>query len=360
MSEINDNKIYYWLSLAGVGARKLTVALSVFSPEKIYFEIGRDKALGEFFGKYTEVLVKSKSPDFLDEKLGELYKYDIKLLTLASEKYPHRLKEAEVCPPVVLYYRGDLPCLDKPCVAVVGTRAVSSYGKDAAKKFAFDFAASGVTVVSGLATGADSYAHEAAAEIGTTAAVLGGGHKFIPAYSQNLAEKLLEKGGIIISEYPPDFCPTKYTFPERNRIVSGLSMAVVVIEAGEKSGALITAGYALEQGREVYAVPGGIFSVKSVGSNRLLRSGQAGVALSAADIMSDLRINIGLKGQKNTAISLDFSEQNIYSLLVSGETGFDDLVLQSGFPPAELNGLLFSLELKGVVRRLPNNRYRLE
>jgi len=358
MSIINESKAYYWLSMSGCTAKRLNAVLSVYSVLEIWERLPADLKLQAAFKDKAGVLLKYRDLKLIDESLGRIKDQNIRVMTLASEAYPEALKQKEVSPPIVLYYRGDPSCLQQPCVAVVGTRIATPYGREVAESFGLELAAAGVTVVSGLATGVDTFAHEAAIESGTTAAVLGGGFKFIPQYSIRLADKIIDKNGIILSEYPPDFCPTKYTFPERNRIISGLSSAVVVVEAAEKSGALITASYALEQGREVYAVPGGVNSLRSAGCNKLIKDGHAAFITSAADVLKDLRIDLPQQ-KKQTSIALDLFEEKVYNLLQYQEMHFDDILEGTAFPAHQLSALLLSLEMKAIIKRLQGNNYRL-
>lgn len=356
---LNENKAYYWLSLGGVGAKRLNAVLSVYSALEIWERLPHDKKLQEALEPQAAELLRLRNESYLDGELDKIKAKNIRVLTFASDDYPQALRQREVSPPIVLYYKGDISALNKPCIAIVGTRQATRYGKEIAENFAREFALAGATVVSGLATGIDTFAHSAAADCGTTVAVLGGGFDYISPYSSDLADKIIHNKGAILTEYRPDFFPTKYSFPERNRIISGLSQGVVVIEAGDKSGALITADYALEQGREVYAVPGNINAIKSVGSNRLIRDGNAAFVTSAAQILSDLRLKSPESATKSVYISLDIYEQKIYNLLENGKIHFDVLLENSGFKAHELSALLFSMELKGLVKKLEGNNYAL-
>jgi DNA processing protein len=358
--KLNLDRAYYWLTFSGMTARKLHVILSHYSPLEIYDRI-EDTDFQHVIGeKHAFALLNAKKDGFLNRKLEEIVRSDLKIITIANAKYPEKLKQKEVSPPLVLYYQGDIAAVNAPCVAIVGTRACSDYGRQAAEAFARDLASAGVTVVSGLATGIDSYAHAAALINGKTAAVLGGGHKQISSFSAILKDKILQNGGIIISEYPPDFSPTKYTFPERNRIISGLCSGVVVIEARKKSGSLITADYALEQGRELYALPGRVFDKKSEGTNLLIKEGNAALVFDANDVLQDLALFSAQKNTNSTFISMDFYEQTIYNLLQSESQGFDDLLQKSEMSAAELSVLLVGLEMKGAIKRLPSNNYVIE
>ena len=284
----------------------------------------------------------------------------IRILTLLDEDYPESLRTI-YDPPAVLFIRGTFASAPS-CLAIVGSRETTHYGEKAAYDFAAEFSKAGAVVVSGLAKGIDSAAHQGVLAVnGVTWAVLGGGILNSGSYrSPKLAEQILEKGAIL-SEYPLMESPRPEYYPRRNRIVSGLSSAVVVIEAGRQSGALITAGLALEQGRDVFAVPANIDSVYSEGSNWLLRQG-AKLAGSAQDVLGDL----GLIGITPTTPSFNFDlltegERKMFrSLSPKKPLHLDDWIEQSGYPSAEALSLIGALLLKGVVVEKPGKYYAAE
>lgn len=351
---MNENKLYYWLSLSGMSDRRLNALLSVYSPLEVWDELPHSEKLKELIGeKYCTALLNNRYENLINEKLNELNEKGIRMVTRASEKFPSRLLQQEVCPPVLLYYKGDISLAETNCVAIVGTRACSVYGKEVAERLASDFALAGITVVSGLATGIDGYAHaQALAAGGKTIAVLGGGLEHVtPVSNQRLCDEI-EYSGLILTQYAPSVTPTKYTFPERNRIIAGLSIATVVVEAGEKSGALITAEFALEQNREVFAVPGNITSTKSKGCNNLIYEG-ARPALSAESILTDLRLNIPKK-EKTDVCTLDFLEEKIYTLLREGDKSLDELVELTEMRPSEVTSSIIGMEIKGLIIRRAN------
>lgn len=330
---INNNKIYYWLTLADVSTLRQNKLLEIYdSPMQLWERFETDIKIKEFIGdKNYDALKRFKNLDYIDSSLDSLVKQNIRLLTKASNKYPLRLNQFEVCPPNVLYYKGDIDLLETDCVAMVGTRHSSNYGKECAKKIAKELTDARITVVSGLAMGIDSFSHKAALDNnGKTIAVLGSGlNKITPVNNYGLSEEIIENG-LIITEYKPNFEGAKYSFPERNRIVSGVSLGVVVVEAGEKSGTFITVGCALDQGREVYAVPGNINSPKSFGTNQLIREGKATFILSGEDVCNDLKIEYVPKEKKLLQIKLDISEEKIYNTLLEGQKNYDDLVILTG------------------------------
>lgn len=213
----------------------------------------------------------------------------IKEINFSSDKYPKQLREI-YNPPKRIYAIGNIEILNKVGIAIVGSRKATEYGKKVAFRLSKDLSERDIVIISGLAKGIDSHAHIGSLNVqnGKTIAVLGSGIKVIyPKENIELARQILRKGGCIISEYPPDDTPNKSNFPERNRIISGLSKGVVIVEASEKSGALITADFALEQGREVFAVPGNIYSTTSVGTNKLIQQG-AKLVMAVEDILSEI------------------------------------------------------------------------
>jgi DNA processing protein len=262
-------------------------------------------------------------------------------------------------PPERLYCRGDVSLLKSECIAVVGTRRATAYGRAVTRRLTADCVRNGLTVVSGMAVGVDTAAHETAIEEGGgTIAVLGGGFNHIyPLENTDLSEKIARKG-LLLTEYAPDFKPARYSFPARNRIISALSRGVLVTEAGAKSGALLTAYRALDQGKEVFAVPGGIFSPQSEGTNRILLAGHAHITLSGADIFRALGKNY-IKKDKIASIQLDIEQEKVLNILrTDGERHIDELAAVSGIEVRRLNTLLFSLEMCGAAEKLPGNVYR--
>ncbi len=351
---MNENKLYYWLSLSGMSDKRLNALLEIYSPDELWDELPKSEKLRQFIGeKNSQALLRFRYESFLDGELSKIADKGIKIVTRASKDFPEKLTSREVCPPILLYYKGDLNLAQTDGIAIVGTRACSHYGREVAETLARDFSAAGITVVSGLATGIDSYAHaETLASGGKTIAVLGGGlERVTPVSGIRLSEEI-EYSGLIITQYPPEMPPTRYTFPERNRIIAGLSLGTVVVEAGEKSGALITADFALEQGREVFAVPGNITSSKSKGTNKLIREG-ARIVTCAADVLEELRLNVPKK-EKTAVLSLDFFEEKIYTLLQDGDKSIEELIELSDMRASEINATVTGMEIKGIIVRRAN------
>ncbi|MCH7883132.1 DNA-protecting protein DprA [Patescibacteria group bacterium] len=273
----------------------------------------------------------------------------IQIITVHDKAYPPLLHEIPH-PPTPLYYRGALNALnDIPAVAIVGTRRATRYGLETGRALARDLSLAGVLVVSGLALGIDAQAHRGALEGKTpTWAVLGSGlNQIYPAHNRLIAKKILEEGGAVISEFPSDHPPEKWTFPQRNRIIAGLCKATIVVEAPEKSGALITARLALEYNRDVGAVPGEISSIHSVGTNRLLKMGAAMIR-SAEDVLELIGMEISNASGPD---ALDKNEEDLLRIL---EKPMDANMLaqKSGFEIRELNQKLTMLELSGKIKKV--------
>lgn len=291
--------------------------------------------------------------------LSACHQHGVAIVTIGDADYPSLLREAADAPGL-LFYRGTLPRAEAVSLALVGTRRVSTYGTSVAMKFARAFARAGCVVVSGLARGVDGLAHEAAVDCGgITVAVIGSGldrSSLYPREHWRLSEAIVEHGGAIISEYPPGIGPEQHHFPERNRIIAGLCRAVLVVEAPEKSGALLTAYQALEENREVFAVPGSIFEKNSVGVHRLIQRG-AQLVTEPEEVLGAL----GLVVEKTSAPSaaLTSLEQTVLEAISESPRGFDALVGACSLSPSDLATTLSLLELKGLIKDLGGKRYVL-
>ena len=282
----------------------------------------------------------------------------VHVLAWSDPRMPAMLLAIPDCPPA-LWYRGDLGALDAPAVAIVGSRAASSVALDTAARLATDLAARGVVVVSGLARGVDSAAHRGALQTGRTIAVLGSGvDRIYPPEHVDLAGAITADG-LVLSEYPPGTAPLPFHFPMRNRIISGLSRAVVVIEASEKSGSLITAACALEQGRDVMAVPGNVLSGRNRGGHALLRDG-ATIVECADDIVAQLGWAARLPGSAGSAShakSAGCSDPVLRAMKQGEPYDLDALAGASGLDAARLLPHLAELELRGLIRRAGGGRF---
>jgi DNA processing protein len=280
-----------------------------------------------------------------------------------DSEYPPLLKEI-YDPPVVLYVKGRLEPPTRANIAIVGSRKTSYYGTEAARKFGFQLAGLGLTVVSGLARGIDSAAHGGALQArGRTVAVLGCGVDVIyPPENDKLYGQILEGGGAILSEFPMGAAPSRQTFPMRNRIVSGMSIGTLVVEAGRESGAMITANFANEQGRQVFAVPGRIDHALSRGCHRLIKDG-AKLVDDVDDILSEFGHLFSVQrsatpaGEAKVVIPLTGDQERILNALLDDETEIDQITARSGLPPAVVSAGLLMLEMKRLVKQLPGKRF---
>ena len=293
---------------------------------------------------------RSKAERMLEKVLNE----GIGVLTIDNVDYPDLLLKIPD-PPVVLYYIGNKNYL-KNCFGMVGSRKATGYGKNSALKISSELAENGIVIASGLARGIDTYAHKGAIDSkGKTAAVLGCGVNIIyPSENKKLYYNIIDNG-IVLSEYPPDTKPLSYNFPPRNRIISGLSKAIAVIEAGEKSGTLITVDYALAQGREVFALPGNIYSLQSKGTNRLIYQGAIPL-INNNDIFQ--LYNIEPK-KDSTVIEniLDEQEKAIYDLICQDTSDIDTISIVTGIKPNIVMAVLLSLELKLLIKHKNEGGY---
>jgi DNA processing protein len=294
-------------------------------------------------------------------EMERLRKAQVSLLTWRDAAYPALLREIDDSPPV-LYLRGTLTEADRFALAVVGTRNSDSYGQQVTERLVTELARGQVTIVSGLALGIDSLAHCAALDAGgRTIAVLACGLDIVyPAQNVRLARRIVESGqGVLLSEHPLGMRPESGSFPSRNRIISGVSQGVLVVEAGEKSGALITANCAIKQGREVFAVPGNIFASRSAGTNRLIRDG-AHMVLEVNDILESLNLfMIPLRMEVQQALPENAEERNLLALLGHEPINIDELIINSQLPAPTVTATLTMLELKGLVKVVGSTQFVL-
>ncbi len=326
------------------------------SVEAVFAASLRDLQSVEGINAETAGFLRSGEALSLAEKeLTEAHGQGFKVLDQEDDQYPHLLKEI-YDPPLVLYIKGVIPEKWRPGIAMVGSRTISHYGQEMARKFGYQLAYAGLPVVSGLARGIDTAAHQGAiAAKAVTWAVLGCGlDEIYPPENKELAERIIEKG-CLISEFPLGTKPDRQTFPMRNRIVSGLSFGVLVVEAGLESGALITARQALDQGRQVFAIPGRIDSPHAKGSNRLIRDG-AKLVEEVSDILQELEM-LFPKGDfsvhEQIPLDLTSEEKAIFVVLGGDEVPIDAIIGKSGLPSSTVSSTLLRLEMKKLVRQLP-------
>jgi DNA processing protein len=326
----------------------------------------RMQALVQYFGdlagagmglKVIERIVQARTQVDLDKVWDRIESQGIRILTWLDNAYPQRLKEIEQ-PPPVLYLKGEYVPDDLFAVAIVGTRRVTPYGRQITEELAAYLAGHGITVISGLARGVDAIAHQTALKAGgRTIGVLGSGvDKIYPPEHRQLAERMIESGAVV-SDYAPGTPPDASNFPPRNRIISGLSLAVVVVEAGETSGALITAEFAAEQGREIFAIPGSILAPQSKGTNKLIQNGALPL-LSVNDLMQAL--DLTRKGDQKAArkmIPADETEARLMNVLSAQPLHVDEIRNQSNLPIEKVSAALALMELKGMVRQVGGMNY---
>ncbi len=293
-----------------------------------------------------------------DDDLELLHRHSVQAITWHDDAYPRQLREIYDRPPV-LYVRGSLTPADEWGVAVVGTRRVSVYGRQAAEEMSRGLASNRVTVVSGLARGVDAIAHRSALDAGgRTIAVLACGLDIIyPPEHKRLAEQIIERGALI-SDYAIGTQPRSEFFPRRNRILSGISLGVLVIEGDIKSGALITARQALEQNREVFAIPGSIYSPNSRGTNKLIQDGEAKLTLDVQDVLAELNLSmVSHQIEMTELVPADDTEHTLLKFLSAQPAHIDEVRRTSGLPIAIVTGTLAMLELKGLVRQVGRMNY---
>jgi len=349
------------LNKLDIGYQRLKRLLQYFASLAKILEAPYAKLLSiEGIGEKLASRISSFKSQDLQEEFEQIKKLKIRLLTFQDAEYPQNLKQI-YDPPIVLYVKGRFTEADKQAVAVVGSRHASLYGLNCAEKFATQLAELGLTVVSGMARGIDTASHRGALKAGgRTIAVLGSGLGFIyPEENIDLAEKIAEQGAVI-SEFPIFTQPRPQNFPRRNRIISGLALGVLVVEAAHNSGALITADFALEQGKEVFALPGKIDSPNAQGTNYLIKQG-AKLVCTIEDILEELNIQIRpiqdnspLPKQDNCLVSsLTQEEQRVYQEISEAPKSADEIWQATRMHIPLLMSILMKLAMKKLIRQLP-------
>ncbi len=342
----------------GIGPARLARLVEHFGSVRAAWEAPEEQLL--FCGldaRSCDSLLATRRQVDLDAELERAERLGVLVVSIEDPGYPALLREIPGAPPLI-YVRGSLLPADDWGLAVVGTRTPTSYGREAARRIAGDLAGGGITIVSGLALGIDTVAHTAALEAGgRSIAVLGSGVDTIyPERNRALAEQIGEAGALV-SEYPLGTLPAPANFPPRNRLISGLTPGTLVVEAGERSGALITVAFALEQGREVFAVPGSIYSRASQGTNRLIRDG-ATLVTGAQDILAALSwTSAAAQQEAQQALPDDPTEAALLGLLGYEPQHADDLGRASGLPAPAVSAALAMLELKGLARQVGPMQY---
>ena len=359
---MSDKK--YWLGfnlVKGIGPAKMQALLDAFdsleaawlASELQLKKLGLDQ-------RAIHNLIEARSTLNLDAAWRQVEKAGIQLLTWDDARYPGYLREIPT-PPPVLYVQGEIQEVDRFAVAIVGTRRLTGYGRQVTRELAAGLVQNGVTIVSGLARGIDAIAHKTAVEMnGRTLAVLGSGLDCVyPTEHRALAQQIIAGHGAVISEYGLGVQPEAKNFPPRNRVISGLSLGVVVVEAGEQSGALITTKFAIEQDREVFAVPGNINSPVSLGPNRLIQQG-AKLVTRVEDILEELNLQL-VAEQTAVQLALPESAEEIalYTQLTAQPVHIDELSRTTGLPSNVVSSTLTLMELKGMVRQVGGMNYVL-
>ena len=347
--------------LPGIGPARLHRLLDrCREPERAWRASEADMVAAGVDAKSMPLLLAKRSAISLDGEIAKLERLGVGVLSVLDSSYPPRLKEIFNAPPI-LYVKGDIAREDDQSVGVVGTRGPSIYGKELAARIVPELVRNGLTIVSGLARGIDSIAHRAALDAGgRTIAVLGCGIDVIYPAENRMLYGLISESGAVVTEYPLGTKPDAFNFPARNRIISGLSLGTVVVEAKYTSGALITADYALEQNREVFAFPGRATDRGSAGCNRLIRDGRAKLVTSTEDIVAELDLTIAVQQLEiKLALPANDEESRLLALLSHEPVHIDDLSRQSALPMPTVASTMMMLELKGTVRQIGSMRYTL-
>ncbi len=355
-----------WLSsIHQIGPKKYQDLMAYYGSAKEVFYQAKAETIQRWSGwgpKTAALVTGAQSKARLESVIKRLEQMDIALYFRGEEGYPVLLEEI-YDPPPVLYARGARAPEMEQCIAMIGTRHCTRYGIRATKRLAADLAQSGCTIVSGMARGIDTAAHAGALEAGGfTIAVLGGGPDVVyPAENRKIYEQILQSG-CVISEYYPGTPPSPGNFPARNRIISGLSLATIVVESREKGGSMITVRMAQEQGREVFAVPGNIDSPASKGTNQLICEGAMPVTC-AEDVLFAMGWQTERYRQPQKSASfqaMDQMEQTVYDALSKGDLALDALCQLTGLAASQLSACLTLMEIRGIIKQLPGRVYTLE
>ncbi len=346
-------------AIKGIGSKSLWKIKDSFGSFEKCLKSDSSRLYALLKSEIAQAIISQRQNSGIFFYLERLENEGINPVSFEESAYPSSLRNI-YNPPLLLYFQGNMDCVKKICLAVVGSRAASDYGRTTARKLGHQLATRGISVVSGMARGIDTEAHRGTLDArGKTIAVLGSGLNIIyPRSNKRLFHEIIEQG-VVISEFPLDTNPEPGNFPMRNRIISGISRGVVVVEARAKSGALITADYALEQGRDVFAVPGPINRESSMGANNLIKQG-AKLITGVEDIIEeyyDITIPEKELPLQEQLLFLDEQEKVVVNCLAEDPLLFDDIIASTGFSIGELSRLLLKLELAGIVKSLPGNYY---
>lgn len=302
--------------------------------------------------------IENCNEKYIDTYIKNLTSQDVKVVTIFDEAFPEKLIGIDDCP-LVLYCKGNISLLNEQGIAIVGTRTPTNYGKIVTEKFSTFLAENGFVIISGLAYGIDSISHRSCLEVnGKTIAVLGGGFNYIyPSEHESLAKEIAEKG-LIVSEYSPSYKATKYSFPQRNRIIAGLSEGVLITEASLKSGTIHTKDFALDYGKDIFAIPGNVTSSASDLPNEIIKTAQGECVVTPQNILDYYHLNC--KNMPKKVVQLSFEEEILINLLKNGEKDLEFLVENSKIPLGNLNGMLLTMEIRGLITRLPGGVYSIK
>ncbi len=345
----------------GIGNRTLWKIKQTFTSfQKCLAANSSDLSASFLSPTISDRIVQARQKIDPDKYLQDLFAAGTKIACVEDADYPSLLAKIHD-PPYIFYYQGELEILRGLCIAIVGSRKASNYGRTQSRRFGREMAQEGIVVVSGMARGIDTEAHRGALEVGgKTVAVLGSGLEIVYPPENDGLLKEIAKQGVVISEFPPHTHPEPGNFPIRNRLISGLSRGVLVVEAQKRSGALITVDFALEQGRDVFALPGPINSINSEGTNNLIKQG-ACLVTEILDILGEYKTifsnaSMGALCQGDL-FGLDDDERIIITAMGHESIHFDELIGQSGFAIGALSTLLLQMEFKGIIKALPGNYY---
>lgn len=364
-NELDYNKLVIgWLNTqSGIGNVGINKLLEYFeTPKNIWTNLKDEIDNINFLRCKKSVLnnLIDRKEGFEEKFIKKLNEEHVTVVTILDDEYPKKLRNINN-PPCLLYCKGDIKCLNDNSIAVVGSRKATDYGKWCANKLTGELAKRGITIVSGLAYGIDSIAHRTALDNNVkTIGVIGSGINIIyPIKNEKLYKDIEENDGLIISEYPFDSAPISANFPNRNRIISGLSCGVLIIEAQDKSGTLITASHALEQGKDVFCVPGNINSIFSVGTNKLIRDG-AKLVIDVNDILDEIHEFREIKNTEQMSINFDGlnqTEKDIINMLKLGVMDINILCNRIEQVPSRIMSYLSILEMKGIIKQTSPGKY---
>lgn len=362
---MKKNSLKYWVAwnkIPDIGPKRFYKLLEYFGSVENAWQAksGEISKILNLSSKISSRLFEEKNNIIPERELDSIYKYKVNVLTIEDALYPKNLKTIHY-PPPVLYFKGTIVKADKNSISIVGSRKATYYGKMVAEKLSKDLTLAGLTIISGMARGIDTAAHKGALSVnGRTIAVLGCGIDHIyPPENRRLAQEMQESGAII-SEFPLSTLPERQNFPRRNRIISGLSLGTVVVEAAEKSGALITADFALDQGREVFAIPGNINSPLSDGSHNLIKQG-AKLVNNYQDILEEIHIVLSQKADEKEMVkentSLTEEEKIIYRLITKEPIQIDEIIDTSNLSAGKVSEILLNLELRDLIKEIEGKRF---